>query len=63
MMGVWHMWTENFRDMDFPKKEVWTGIGPLNHASTQHPALNQHPNVLHISLYISIYQFGECPPP
>jgi hypothetical protein len=34
MTGVWHVWTENFSGMDLNKKEVWTGIGPLNHAFT-----------------------------
>jgi len=29
------VWTENFSGMDLNKKEVWTSIGPLNHAFTQ----------------------------
>lgn len=34
MTGGWHVWTYNLEVMDFKKNQVWTGIGPLNHAST-----------------------------
>ena len=32
---IWHVWTKNWREMDFIWYKLWTGIGPLNHASTQ----------------------------
>ena len=31
---IWHVWTKNLRGMDFKYWKLWTGIGPLNHAST-----------------------------
>ena len=36
MAIVWHVWTENLKGMEIKKNMVWTGIEPLNHASTLH---------------------------